>query len=145
MSMSPEDVKAFMRGEYDFGERPATVALSEDQKKLAALGMAVNATLVQFIQEGIIPYDQQIHFMGHLQDFANRLYNGESIKMPDTRQTLQVNSQGGNLFYEASLDALTQGSANWEKIKDLGRKAHEEQQAQGQPAEQDNVSKPTFH
>lgn len=145
--MNKETARRFMAGEGDFGLEAPTTPLSEAEQRLAALSMAFNAALVQFISEGIIPYEQQVHFMGHLQDFANRLYRGEALKLDGTVQTLKVNSAAGNLFFEAAVDALENGTANYNKMKELTRKFAEDQQAgnsNGQVGAEDN-DKPTVH
>lgn len=112
-----EDLKDFMENRVDFGTKPLEYPLTDDQKKLAAFAMALNASIVQFINEGLFPESQQMHFMGHLQDFMARLHAGEGVKMPNTSQTLQVNSKAGTLFFEASNDAFANGSKNWQEIQ----------------------------
>lgn len=146
--MDREKIKQFMDGQADFGLLPSDGPLTEDQKRLSALGMAMNAAVVQFINEGLFPIEEQLHFMGHLQDFAARIYRGESLKLPNTNQTLQINSKAGNTFYEASVDALDNGVENFAKMKELSRKMAEAME-QGDPNVREqsavNPSKPTVH
>lgn len=127
------DLEEFMTNRFDFGERSADVELTDDQKRLAAIAMAINATIVQLINEGYFQPDQQIHFMGHLQDFMDRIYHGEGVKMPNTDQTLQVNSKAGNLFFTAMSNAFENGSAHFAEIKrvsqEMVKKMQEENQA----------------
>ncbi len=137
----PSDVSDFMSNRFDFGTKPADIELNDWQKKLAALAMGMNAALVQFILEGIIPNAEQIHFMGHLQDFTARIYAGESVKMPSTGQTLQINSKAGNLFYTAAEEALANGRKNIEELKRLSQELRE-QQAEGKSEQNPNVSTP---
>lgn len=113
------DLEDFMLNRSDFGEKPLDYPLSSDEKKIAVMGMAVNATIVQLINEGLFPSEQQIHFMGHLQDFMDRMYNGEGIKLPNTQQTLQINSKAGTLYFEAMNHAFTNGSKNFSELKRL--------------------------
>lgn len=117
------DISKFNSGDLDFGNSPPSYELSIDQKKLAALAMAIQATVVQFVNEGLFDPTQQVHFMGHLQDFINRLYIGETMNLPNTKQTLQINSKVGNLFFEATNGAFTEGSARWAKIKEMSQEA----------------------
>jgi len=44
--------------------------------------------------------------MIHLQDFTQRLFEGETIKLPTIKQTSSVDSMGGQMFKEAAEDAL---------------------------------------
>ncbi len=121
------DVKDFMSNRFDFGTKPSDIELNDWQKKMAALAMGMNAALVQFILEGIIPHAEQIHFMGHLQDYTARIYAGESIKLPGTDQTLQINSKAGNLFYTAAEEALANGRKNFEELKKLSQELRAQQ------------------
>jgi hypothetical protein len=116
--MKKDDIEDFMDNIKDFGKEPAERALTENEKKLAALAMGMNAAIVQFINEGIIPLEEQIHFMLHLQDFTARIYNGEDLKIPRTNQTLQINSKAGNLFLEAAEEALINGHKNYKSINE---------------------------
>lgn len=124
-----KDTGDFIQNKFDFGLKPADYPLSDEQKKISVLAMAMNAAVVQFIFEGLISTEHQLHFMGHLQDYANRLYNGESVKMPYTSQTLQINSKAGNLFYEAAEIAFKQGSDNFKKINEEARKLQAQAEA----------------
>lgn len=142
--MKTEDMRQFMDRKFDFGKAPVDYPLTEDQKQISVLAMAINAAIVQLILEGLFPADEQLHLMGHLQDFANRLYNGESILMPGTGQTLQVNSKAGNLFYEASIEAFKNGTQNFEKVKQVAKELAEERQDNNPTQEQFNA-KPTLH
>jgi hypothetical protein len=118
---SENDMKDFMTNVKDFGKEPATRELTDSEKRFAAISMAVNATVVQFINEGILPIGEQMHFMQHLQDFAERLYRGESLKLANTGQTLQINSKSGNMFFDAGTEAVENGHKNYVKINNLMR------------------------
>lgn len=144
-----DDVREFLNTKKDFGLEPSDTVLTDEQKKLSILSMALNATLVQFVLEGLFLPEQQLHFMGHLQDFANRLYNGESIKLPQTSQTLQINSKAGTLFYNATNIAFTSGSENFAAIKRAMQEVQQQQQDNnplGQTEQINNdTAKPTLH
>lgn len=129
--MNEKELENFVKNVTDFGTTPSDVELTPEQKKLSTISMAVQATIVQFINEGLIPIDQQLHFMGHLQDFANRIYNGESIKLPNTQQTLQINSKAGTLFHAVTENALVNGSANFSELKRVSQE-YAQLQEQGQ-------------
>lgn len=116
-----DEVEMFMKNDLDFGATPLEYELTPEQKKIAAMGMAVNATVIQLISEGIFPLEHQIHFMGHLQDFMDRIYKGESLRLPNVSQTLQVNSKAGNLFYEAANVAFEKGSESFQHMKDISQ------------------------
>lgn len=149
--MSNEDIRNFNQNSIDYGAVPLDVALTSEQKKIATLSMALNATLVQFINEGLFSPDQMIHFIGHLQDFTQRIYEGENLQIPNTHQTLQINSKAGMLFAEATESAFLHGKETFIKIKaamDAATKAQptasvsdlEEFDNYG-----NNLSKPTFN
>lgn len=141
--MSKEDYMEFMKGSRDFGLVDLPEPLPEDQRKLAAFVMAVQATLVQLILEGVFNPAEQIHFMSHLQDFTARLYSGEGVKLEGVKQTLKVNSEAGKLFLSATEDAFINGHENFLEIKRISKQIVEEAE---QNKEQENVStKPTLH
>lgn len=114
--MTKEDIGNFNASLEDYGEKPASVELTAEQKKLSVTGMALQAAVVQFIHEGLFSRDQQVHFMLHLQDFAERIYRGDKIKLPGTHQTLNVNSESGVLFYQAMEEALANGHKNFTRL-----------------------------
>lgn len=144
----PKDEDNFTVGKVDLGTQPALYPLTDDQKKLASVAMAVNATLVTLIAEGIFPIDHQVHFMGHFQDFMDRIYNGEGVKLDNVNQTLQVNAKTGNLFFEATNNAFYNGSKNFADLKEVSKEMVRRMNAEngasptivGEP-----VSKPTLH
>jgi len=113
-----DEVRQFMEAAIDYGKKPLEAPLTEEQKKLAALGMAINATIVQFVLEGILPEGEQMHFMMHLGDFAERLYKGELLKMPGTQQTMSVNSEAGRLYALAAEQELNHGHETFLKLKE---------------------------
>lgn len=139
--MNSNDLEKFMNNVGDFGKLPPDFEMTVEQKKLAVLAMAINAAIVQFINEGLFPHGQQLHFMGHLQDFANRLNNGESVNMPHTKQTLQVNSKAGTLFYQATENALVEGSANFSKIQEFSKEVLARQETSDEPEGDPDLSK----
>lgn len=140
------DIKKFLEGKVDFGVTPAEYPLTDEQRKLAAFGMAFNAAVIQFILEGVIPEDQQLHFIGHLQDFVNRLYKGESLTFPGVPQTLQLNSKSGNLFYEAAERALVEGSKAFDQIKEFTKLMNEDREQTNKVPDPDaSIVKPTLH
>jgi hypothetical protein len=132
---SDKDMKDFIANVVDFGKEPATAVLTEAEKRFAALCMAVNAAIVQFINEGVIPIEEQMHFMQHLQDFAERLYRGESLKLPNTGQTLQINSKSGNMFFAAGFEATENGHKNYVKINNMMRDLAAQAKAQQDDSE----------
>lgn len=140
------DNTKFRENLQDFGKEPTDFPLDPNQKKLAAIAMGVQAAIIQFILEGLIPLSEQLHFMTHLQDFTARIYSGESLKFDGTGQTLQINSKAGTLFYQAAEEALENGHKNYEKLKEM-TKAVNEQNAEANLTEQDNhvSTKPTLH
>lgn len=130
--MNRKDMDDFMDNVKDFGATPPDFELTDEQKKLSSLSMAINATLIQFINEGFIPADQQLHFMGHLQDFMQRLYEGENLALPNTRQTLQLKSKAGTLYYQAAEEAFKHGRETFSAIKEAAAQMRSEmEQASG--------------
>lgn len=131
----------------DLGSLPPAEPLTDGDKKLAAITMAINAALIQFIAEGVIENGQQIHFMAHLQDFTARIYGGEEVRLNNTPHTLKVDSLVGTLFAKAAEDAFIHGHENYLSFK----KAVDEASAQTAQDNQDNEgvpfvqSKPTVH
>lgn len=119
--MNREDISNFNGNLEDYGEKPASVELTPEQKKLSVIGMALQAAIVQFIHEGLFPRDQQVHFMLHLQDFAERLHRGGKLKLPGTHQTLNVDSESGVLFYQALEEALENGHKNFTRLNEEAR------------------------
>lgn len=140
-----EDVKKFNLGEFDFGEKPADRELTPSEKQIAAMSMGINAAIVQFVLEGFIPYAEQVHFMGHLQDFTSRIYRGEAVKMPGTTQTLKLDSKAGNLFLDAAINALEHGEENFKKLNEWAKEL-KQRQAEGNDDPVPTEAKPqTLH
>lgn len=144
--MDKEEIKSFNTGEFDFGLVPADRELNEHEKRLASVTMAVNAAIVQFVIEGIIPFEEQVHFMGHLQDFISRIYRGDAVKLPGTAQTLALNSKAGNIFYEAAINALEHGEENFQKLQAIRAKWAEEAKAKANDTSEQSTPLPrTLH
>jgi hypothetical protein len=159
MSDTKQKIKQFMKDQLDpiggdYGLRALNTPLTEEQRKIASMGMAFNAALVQFVLEGIIPFEQQGHFMGHLADFAERIYRGEKVKLPYTTQTLAVDSEAGRLYAEAAIDELENGHKNYMKMKERQAARNAELEAEAaENGEETSLSadsveqtrKPTLH
>lgn len=146
-----EDMKKLLE---DYGMKPLELALTEDERKLASMGMGVNAALVQFVLEGIIPPEHQMHFMRHLMEFTGMLYAGEKISFPGSPQTMAIDTEAGKLYAVAAAQMLTHGRENAAQLNEAIKKAL----AERQEVEQDNddgqtnnlegdasVKKPTLH
>lgn len=141
--MKTDDMKDFIEGKVDFGKVEPDFPMTEDQRQIAALTMATNCALVQLVLEGSIEPEQQMHFMSHLQDFAERIYGGESITFESNKdQTLQLNSKAGTLFYEAAMEALKNGHKNFKQLSELGRKIAAARNAN--PDQPDDANKQAF-
>lgn len=137
---------AFYDDKEDFGSLPADRVLTTEERKVAAILMAVNAAMIQFTLEGLFEPSQSMHFMAHLQDFANRLYKGDSVKFSEAFHTLKVDSQAGQLFAASGEDALVNGSANLAKYKSaVNELAQQVQSAETKEGEDDLGNKPTLH
>lgn len=133
---------AFYDDKEDFGSLPADRVLTTEERKISALLMATNAAMIQFTLEGLFDPKEAMHFMAHLQDFANRLYKGDSVKFSEAFHTLKVDSQAGQLFANSGEDALVNGSANLAKYK----AAVSEMAQQVQTTEGEGLgNKPTVH
>lgn len=148
--MREEDFKKFMTNAKDFGKEPIDKPLSAEEYKLTALAMAVNAALIQFVNEGVLAAEQQIHFMMHVQDFSNRLFDGEVLKLENTYQSLAVDSAAGRLYQLATEEAFKHGSENYARLKEIGRQQAEDRQQNGETfnpeeGEAHVSSKPTLH
>lgn len=115
--MPNDNVKEFNANTKDFGLEPLTFEMSEPDKKLSALFLAINASLAQFVLEGILTPADQVHFVVHMQDFAAKLYTGEVIKIDGVNQTLNVNSLIGKIFLDEANDALLNGKENVSKMR----------------------------
>ena len=102
----------------DAGKEKLEMPLTDEEKKLASLAMGTNAALVQFVLEGIIPANQQMHFMMHLMDYIGRLYAGKEISFLGVDQTYNLNSVAGKLYADAAVDSLNNGEANAAKLKE---------------------------
>jgi len=136
----------FMTGNVDYGRVALETPLTDEEKKMAAFGMAINAALIQFILEGIIPIEHQIHFMVHVQDFAAKLYAGEEVRFPDVKQTLALNSEAGRMYAMAAEDALNNGTKNFDKIRELSRAVREQNEQTNKDGETPSLDTPrTFH
>lgn len=112
-------IRDFMENKKDYGKEPLDEPLTVEQKKVAALSMGMNAAVIQFILEGHLKQEEQLHFMMHVQDFTARLYSGEEINFDGVTQTLSLNSVAGKLYAEAGEEALLHGHENFNKIKEL--------------------------
>jgi len=136
----------FMTGAVDYGRVPPTRELSEEEKKIATFTMAANAAVIQFMLEGIIPIEHQIHFMVHMQDFTARLWKGEEIRFPDVKQTLSLDSEAGRMYADAASDALLNGSKNYKAVKELSAAVKESREQTNNLDGTPSVDKPrTFH
>lgn len=112
-------IENFMENAKDFGKEPPSRPLTDEEKKLASLSMGMNAAVIQFIIEGVIPHEEQLHFMMHVQDFTARLYAGEELRFDTVSQTLSINSVAGELYATAANEALINGHKNYNRIKEL--------------------------
>ncbi len=111
----------------DQGVAPAE-GMSEEQRMLSTLLLAVNASLVQLLGEGVISGGDMTHFLMRFNDFANRLYKGEKVTFPfhvkqasagddQVPQTLAVNSKMGELYALAAEWAMQHGSEVYKEAK----------------------------
>lgn len=114
-----KEVEEFMTTQdvVDYGKKPLETPLTDTEKKLAAITMATNAAIIQFVNEGILPFEHQGHFFSHLADFAVRIYSGEPLSLPNTTQTLDVNSDAGRLYARSAEDELVNGHKKFEEMQ----------------------------
>lgn len=122
--MTKEEMIA-IRGQLDpkidNGKKAGSKWMNDADRKLAAFAIGTNAALIQFVTEGILPAEEQAHFMMHLQDFAARLYAGEDIAFPavagidltsgeeTVQQTFSVDSVLGEVYLAAAELGLKEG------------------------------------
>lgn len=116
-----KEIREMLDAAVDNGLRAPSRVFVDSERKLGALTMGANLALIQFVTEGILPAEQQAHFMMHLQDFAARLYSGENVALPDAEvidlntgkeainQTFSVDSKLGEVYIAAAELALTDG------------------------------------
>lgn len=143
----------FMSNLDDFGTKKPIAELSLEDRKVSALMQALNATIYQFVIEGVIPMPEQLHFMIHFQEFAGKLWKGETITLPGVPQSLNLNSQAGELFAESGNNALTSGEENANKIREMMANAKRQYEAKiggeddsdKQTSLEQNNDKPTLH
>lgn len=147
MSKYSDKVQNFYESGEDFGKKPLDAPLTDEQKKVGAMAMAMNAAVVQLVLEGVLAPEEQLHFMLHFNDFAERIYGGEEIQMLGTVQTFAVNSEAGKLYAEATEEALKNGHKNYVKIKQRQQEYLERKSAAEQTnnLEGDPNVKPTLH
>lgn len=107
--MTKEELEKKLASVTDAGKEPSSVAFTDDQRRLISQALATNAAVAQFVIEGIIPEDEQSHFAVHVMDFAARLYAGESITLPNISATIVTDSLIGELFLDATNEALKNG------------------------------------
>ena len=119
-----------LENKIDVGLLPTTEPMTDEQKKLGAFMMAINLTLVQLILEGALPPGQELHFLGHLSDYLNRLMNGEKIRIPHNSNTFNVNGLIAEVFYKATERAMTRGSEDFAEMKRLFKEAADAMKAQ---------------
>lgn len=123
-------IDEFMDNTKDFGLVPLSEPMSDADRKVASMLMATNAALMQLILEGVMPPAEQLHFMIHLQEFANRIYKGEAVKLPTVAQTLAVDSIGGKMFLGSANVALTDGVNNANRIREALKDANAQYEKQ---------------
>lgn len=154
MSDKMPTIDQFMDNEKDYGLEPISEPIPDAERKLASLLMATNATVMQLINEGVLDPPQMLHFMIHLQEFANRIYKGETVKLPGVPQTLAVDSIGGKLFVQSANIALTEGVQNAINIREALKEAQEQYHKRvgrltddddKQTSLEQNNEKPTVH
>lgn len=130
--MNKDDIDEFRSG-VDFGDKPLKAPMSDLERKIASIAMAIQATMIQLIIENAFDEKQQVHFMVHLQDFMQRLYDGEALNFPDVSQTLKVDSGSGSLFLDAVNEGIKHGHEKFMAIQEEGKRMVAAQQT-----EQDN-------
>lgn len=127
MTLTKEQMIA-IRGKIDpkvdNGKVQNTKWMTDENRKLASFAIGTNAALIQFVVEGIIPAEEQAHFMMHLQDFAARLYAGEDVVFPaaagidltdgteTVAQTFTTDSVLGEVYLAAAELGLKEGRVN---------------------------------
>ncbi len=132
--LSTDELIALLDSGTDVGKMPATRVLTDDERKQVSFTMALNAALIQFVAEGLFDPSQQVHFMMHLQDFAARLYAGESVEFKGFPQTFLIDSKAGEVYLQASETALKSG-----------RMEHKAPAEASTLVEQPDAPKPTLH
>lgn len=128
--MSDQKEKDYFIQGADYASKPLDYPLDENQKKLAALTMAVNAAMIQLVLEGSFDPREQMHFMSHLAEFADKAFHDEEITFPDA-PPMKLNSKLGTMFYEAAEKALKEGRKVHQEVRDAAQKF-----IQNQPEEQ---------
>lgn len=107
--MRKDEFMELIQSDVDLGKEPTKVVFTKAEEELIAFAQAVQAGMIQFVLEGIIPSSEQAHFIIHLQDFMARLYAGENISFDGIKQSFSVNSRNGELFLGAVREAFKNG------------------------------------
>lgn len=97
---------------------PASREFTEDERKLISFVLGINAALLQFVLEGIIPAHEQGHFMVHLQDFVYRLNAKEPLIIQGEVLPMAVDTKAGDAALEAVRTAIEKGKQEFR----VGRK-----------------------
>lgn len=137
--------EAFYDNKEDFGIQPAERVLTEAEKQISVYNMALNAAIATLISEGAFPPGQQVHLMVHLQDFVQRLYQGETVRLPGVFHTLKLDSRIGTLFADAAKDALSHGTETFKEFQKAVREAQDKAEQDNNEGAQSNEPTRTFH
>lgn len=127
----------FFNSKEDFGSEPASEPMSDANKRLVAVFMAVNATLLQFVNEGVLPAEEQMHFMNHFQDFVNRIYKGEALTFSGVKHTLNVNSRLGSELLGSVDNMLEHGHEQYIRVVNMVKQMQAQMEAETTEAASD--------
>lgn len=105
--MNDEDTKVYSTVDLT---APASREFTAEEQKLIAFVLGTNAALIQFVLEGIIPANEQGHFMSHLQDFVYRLNAKEPLIVGDGEKLpMSIDSAAGDAALQAVEQAILRG------------------------------------
>lgn len=112
----------------DYGLELPEVPLTPEERKIAAISMAYQATFVRLVLEGIIPFGEELHMQVHFQEYANRLFRGDAVTLEAVNQTLKVDSVAGKLYAKSAENALDHGETTAANVRGKMEEAYQQQQ-----------------
>lgn len=108
----------------DLGKVELTTPLTVDERKLTAIVMGMQMAILQFVKEGLIEPKEQIHFMLHLNEYANMIYEGKEIIV--NGQTMNLTSKLSKVFLDSANISLTDGKKAFDRVRELAKQPSEE-------------------
>lgn len=101
----------------DLGKVELETPLTVDEKKLVSIVMGMQLAVLQFLKEGLIEPNEQMHFILHLNEYANMIYEGKEIVIEG--QTMNLTSQLSKVFLDSTNLALLEGKKSFDRVRAL--------------------------